>query len=50
MPLSASAQARVNGKPARETIAWSEYRFPASLPASTFQAPAPLPNATPSSM
>lgn len=50
MPLSASAQARVKGKPARETIAWSEYRFPASLPASTFQAPAPLPNATPSSM
>lgn len=50
MPVLATAQARVKGKPARELITWSEYRFPASLPPSTFQAPEPLPHATPSSM
>ncbi|HVN70044.1 MAG TPA: hypothetical protein VMU38_10405 [Candidatus Binatia bacterium] len=49
MPVTASAQARVRGKPAHERIAWSDYRFPESLPPSTFQAPAPLPQATPSS-
>jgi len=48
MPVSVSAQALVKGKPARERIVWSDYRFPASLPPSTFQAPQPLPEATPS--
>jgi hypothetical protein len=50
MPVLATAQAHVKGKPARELITWSEYRFPASLPPSTFQAPEPLPHATASSM
>jgi hypothetical protein len=50
MPVMAAAQARVKGKTARELITWSEYRFPASLPPSTFQAPEPLPHTTPSSM
>jgi hypothetical protein len=50
MPVAAAAEAHVKGKPARERIAWSDYRFPASLPASTFAAPEPLPLATPSSM
>jgi hypothetical protein len=47
MPVTAVAQAHVRGKPARESISWSDYRFPESLPPSTFQAPEPLPNATP---
>jgi hypothetical protein len=42
MPVTASAQARVKGKPARERITWSDYRFPQSLPPSTFQSPEPL--------
>jgi hypothetical protein len=46
MPVVADATARVGGKPARERIAWSDYRFPQSLPPSTFQAPKPLPNAS----
>jgi hypothetical protein len=50
MPVAATAEAHVKGKPARERIAWSDYRFPASLPASTFAAPEPLPLATHSSM
>ena len=29
---------RIDGKPARERIAWSDYSFPAFLPALTFQA------------
>ena len=36
----------MKGKPARELITWSDYRFPASLPPSTFQPPEPLPHAT----
>jgi hypothetical protein len=37
-----------NGKVARERIVWSKYRFPASLPASTFTAPhAPVPEVAP---
>jgi hypothetical protein len=48
MPVVASAQARVKGKPARERIVWSDYRFPESLPPSTFQAPEPLVETTPS--
>jgi hypothetical protein len=47
MPMAASAQATVKGKPARELITWSDYRFPASLPPSTFQPPEPLPYAKP---
>jgi hypothetical protein len=47
MPSMAAAQARVKGKPARERISWSDYRFPQSLPPSTFQPPEPLPQATP---
>ena len=47
MPIAVSAQARVKGKPAREQIVWSDYRFPDTLPGSTFQAPEPLPGATP---
>lgn len=47
MPVIADAQARVNGKPAREHIVWSDYRFPDSLPPSTFTQPEPLPLAKP---
>jgi hypothetical protein len=48
MPVVADAQARVKGKPARERIVWGDYRFPESLPPSTFEPPEPLPQATPS--
>lgn len=47
MPVIAVAQARVKGKPARERIVWSDYRFPQSLPPSTFQPPQRLTPATP---
>ncbi|MBV9718955.1 MAG: hypothetical protein JOZ77_06530 [Candidatus Eremiobacteraeota bacterium] len=47
MPIVSDAQARVRGKPARERIIWSDYRFPDSLPRSTFQPPEPLPQPTP---
>lgn len=47
MPVFADAQARVNGKPARERIVWNDYRFPSSLPPSTFQPPRPLLQTTP---
>jgi hypothetical protein len=46
MPVMVDAQARVKGKQARERITWSDYRFPESLPPSTFQAPEPLPQST----
>ncbi|MBV8333717.1 MAG: hypothetical protein JO192_13345 [Candidatus Eremiobacteraeota bacterium] len=46
MPVVAEVNAVVNGKPARERIVWSDYRFPASLPPSTFEPPRPLPHAT----
>ncbi|MFN2448288.1 MAG: hypothetical protein ABR508_00650 [Candidatus Baltobacteraceae bacterium] len=46
VPSGASVDARVNGKPAREQIAFNGYRFPARLPQSTFQARKPLPPAT----
>lgn len=46
MPVVAKATAQVGGKPAREQIDWSDYRFPQSLPPSTFQPPQPLPHAT----
>ncbi len=50
MPVMAVAQARVRGKPARERISFGDYRFPQSLPPSTFEAPEPLPHATPPAM
>lgn len=46
MPLYVSVEASVNGKEARESIVWGDYRFPATLPASTFIPPKPLPHAT----
>jgi hypothetical protein len=46
LPVVATVDATVNGKPARERIAWSDYRFPPSLPSSTFLAPQPLPLAS----
>ncbi|MEO6836624.1 MAG: hypothetical protein ABI231_12075 [Candidatus Tumulicola sp.] len=45
MPVVATADATVNGKPARERITWGDYRFPESLPPSTFQPPRQLPPA-----
>jgi hypothetical protein len=46
LPVAATVNATVNGKPARERIAWSDYRFPPSLPPSTFLPPQPLPIAS----
>lgn len=46
MPVLAEINAIVNGKPARERIVWSDYRFPDSLPPSAFESPRPLPHAT----
>jgi hypothetical protein len=47
MPVIADAQARVKGKIARERIVWSDYRFPQSLPSSTFERAQALPLTTP---
>jgi len=41
--ISATLQ---NGKPARERITWSRYRFPAALPRDTFRVPRPQVSAT----
>lgn len=38
-----SVQAKLDGKPARERIAFHAYQFPTSLPKSTFKSPKPLP-------
>ncbi len=46
VPMYVTIDARVEGKPARERIVWSDYRFPPELPESTFAAPKPLPHAT----
>ena len=46
MPVLAVASAKVNGRPASERIVWAEYRFPRSLPPSTFQPPHALPHST----
>src|SRR5262249_2133013 len=46
MPVSASINASVNGKPARERISWSGYRFPQALPPSTFAPRKTLPPPT----
>lgn len=43
VPASASVEAYIKGKPARERITFSNYQFPVSLPTSTFQSPRPLP-------
>ncbi len=43
VPVSASVEASIRGKPARERISFSGYQFPASLPKSTFQTAKPLP-------
>lgn len=37
VPLAASVTAMLDGKPAREHIAWGDFRFPPSLPAATFR-------------
>lgn len=37
VPLAASVTVLLDGKPARERIAWGDFRFPPSLPASTFR-------------
>lgn len=47
MPVSASVEARVGGKPAREHISWGDYRFPESLPPSTFATRRTLPPGSP---
>lgn len=44
MPVLATIDARVGGKPARERITWEDYRFPERLPPSTFAAPRRLPS------
>jgi hypothetical protein len=44
---SATAQASVPGGVARERLRFSRWRFPASLPRSTFAAPRPLPSPPP---
>jgi hypothetical protein len=46
VPLVASVQADVKGQPTRERITWGGYRFPRSLPPSTFIGPKPAPQAT----
>jgi hypothetical protein len=47
VPLAVTMNATVDGKPARERITWSNYRFPSSLPDSTFHTAKPLPRVTP---
>ncbi|MFY9633048.1 MAG: hypothetical protein WAJ94_15710 [Candidatus Cybelea sp.] len=47
LPVVASASAMIGTRLARERIVWGEYRFPESLPPSTFQTPKPLPHPSP---
>ncbi|HZZ64636.1 MAG TPA: hypothetical protein VFE17_03990 [Candidatus Baltobacteraceae bacterium] len=42
VPFSATVDARIAGKPARERITFGAYQFPASLPKATFRSPRPL--------
>lgn len=42
VPSSATVDARVRGKPARERITFNAYQFPASLPKATFRSARPL--------
>lgn len=46
VPVSASVAAMLDGKPAREHISFGAYRFPPTLPSSTFAPPQPLQHAT----
>ena len=46
VPFTATVEADVKGKTTRERITWSDYRFPRTLPPSTFVGPKPLPQAT----
>jgi hypothetical protein len=46
VPMYVTIDATVEGKPARERIVWSDYRFPPELPESTFVPPKPLPHPT----
>jgi hypothetical protein len=43
VPVLATVDATVDGKPARERITWTDYRFPEGLPDSTFEAAHALP-------
>lgn len=47
VPVAASARARYENLAASERIIFSHYRFPASLPPSTFDLPRPLPTPIP---
>jgi len=47
MAREATVSAKVGAKDARERIVWSKYRFPSTLPASTFVAPRPAPSEPP---
>ncbi len=47
VPVAASVAATLDGKPAREHISFGAYRFPPTLPPSTFAPPQPLHHATP---
>ncbi|MBV8637110.1 MAG: hypothetical protein JO322_03435 [Candidatus Eremiobacteraeota bacterium] len=46
LPFVASVEADVKGKTTRERILWTDYRFPRSLPPSTFVGPKPRPQPT----
>jgi hypothetical protein len=47
VPFSVNLTADVQGKPTREKIVWSHYRFPDSLPSNVFTPPRPLPSPDP---
>jgi len=47
VPVAASVAATLDGKPAREHISFGAYRFPPTLPSSTFAPPQPLQHASP---
>jgi hypothetical protein len=47
VPLEVSASATVDGLAASERLSFTNYRFPPSLPTSTFAAPRPLPSFAP---
>jgi len=47
IPLEATARAHSEGLPAQERLTFSGYRFPPSLPSSTFAMPRPLPSFAP---
>ncbi len=47
VPFSVNLTAEVQGKPTREKIVWSHYRFPDSLPSNVFTPPRPLPSPDP---